>query len=159
MKTWQLLKSNPKLWPRYFIKEYLIQAIRVFFLNRNYHELESPILAPALPQERYLNVLTTTIEQKGKQPQTAYIIPTTERYNKLALAAGIGEHFVITKVCRGQEESGPNHSPEFTMLEWYHLNANYFDLMADCEDLFVYIQKQLDSKMKSANTLKITYQT
>jgi lysyl-tRNA synthetase, class II len=158
MKTWQMLKSNPQLWPRYFIKEYLIQACREFFLTRNYHELESPILANALPQERFLDVLTTELVQKGKPPVTAYLIPTTERFNKIALAAGLGEHFVITKVCRGQEESGPNHSPEFTMLEWYHLNANYYDLMEDCENLLVAVKKFLDQKFEREHSLKITYQ-
>jgi elongation factor P--beta-lysine ligase len=142
-KTWQKLKKNPELFQRYFVKEYIIKAIRIFFENRKYHELESPILAPALPQEHYLNPLTVEIGIKDKKDQKAYLIPSTERYNKIMLAAGLGEHFVITKVFRGLEENSPNHSIEFTMCEWYHLDANYFDLMDDCEELFICIQKYL----------------
>ncbi len=143
MKTWQLLKQNPQLWGRYLIKEQVIRSVRAFFEARDYHELESPILAPALPQEHYLNPLTTNLGLKGSAAKTLYLIPSTERYNKIALAAGLGEHFVITKVFRGVEDVSPNHSPEFTMLEWYHLNANYFDLMADCEELILKIKKDL----------------
>lgn len=144
MKTWQLLKKHPELFPRYYTKEYLIKACRKFFEHRNYHELESPILTPALPQERYLEVLEAKITQKNQEDLIAYITPTTETFNKKILAAGLGEHFVITKVARGLEEISPNHSPEFTMLEWYHLNADYFVLMDDCEELFAFVLKFLD---------------
>lgn len=142
MKTWQNLKANPHLFQRYFVKEYLIQSAREFFLEKSYHELESPIFAEALPQERYLNVFNVKLKEK-----LAYIIPTTETYNKKILAAGIGEHFVITKVARNMEEIGPNHLPEFTMLEWYHLNANYNNLMADTEDLFNFLLPRIAEKL------------
>ena len=150
MKTWQLLKKNPELFPRYYTKEYIIKACRKFFENRNYHELESPIITSALPQERYLDVLEAKILQKNGNDLTAYITPTTETFNKKILAAGLGEHFVITKVARGLEEIGPNHSPEFTMMEWYHLDADYFDLMDDCEELFAFILKFLDLENNSS---------
>ncbi len=158
MKTWQRLKANPELFKRYFVKEYLISATRKFFENRGYHELESPILASSLPQERYCDVLETKIEQKGKPSKVAYLIPTTETYNKKILAAGLGEHFVITKVARGLEDIGPNHSPEFTMLEWYHLNADYFDLMEDCEELIKFQKKFIDERLGNKVSLQFDFQ-
>lgn len=148
MSNWKNLKQNPELWDKIFIKEKVIRAVREFFENRNYHELESPILAPALPQEHYLNAVTTTFALKGQDPKTLYLIPSTERYNKIALAAGIGEHFVITKVFRGLEDVSPNHSPEFTMLEWYHLDANYYDLMDDCEELLNFVFEKINPGKK-----------
>lgn len=145
MKTWQKLKENPSLFRRYFIKEYLIKSCRSFFDNRNYHELESPIITNALPQERYLNVLSTDIKLKNGKVTKGYLTPTTETYNKKVLAAGLGEHYVITKVLRGLEDISVNHSPEFTMLEWYHLNANYLDLMDDCEQLVKFCVENINS--------------
>lgn len=142
-KTWQKLKNNPESFQRYFVKEYIIKAIRKFFEDKKYHELESPILAPSLPQEHYLNPLTVELGIGNKETKKAYLIPSTERYNKLILAAGLGNHFVISKVFRDLEETGPNHSPEFTMCEWYHLDADYYDLMNDSEELFIYIQRFL----------------
>lgn len=158
MKTWQRLKQNPELFDRYFVKEYMIKAIRRFFENRNYHELESPIITSALPQERYLDVLETSIDQTSGEVLQAYLIPSTETFNKKILVAGLGNHFVITKVCRGLEEIGPNHSPEFTMLEWYELGNNYFDLMNSTEELFLEIKKFLDSKFNREFSPIITYQ-
>lgn len=143
MKTWKLLRNNPHLFERYFVKELMIKACRKFFEARNYHELESPILVDALPQERFLDVLDLNIELKGDKKLKAYLTPTTETFNKKVLAAGLGEHFVITKVMRGLEEIGVNHSPEFTMLEWYHLNSTYFDLMDDTEELLKFVKSEI----------------
>lgn len=158
LKTWQKLKADPSLFQSYFVKEYIIRAIRKFFEARKYHELESPILAPALPQEHYLNPLTVDIKVPNGKNKLAYMIPSTERYNKIILAAGLGEHFVITKVFRGLEEASPNHSPEFTMCEWYHLNADYNDLMDDCEELFIFIQKFLcEELLKKEFSFKVEY--
>ncbi len=154
MPTWKLLKYNPHLFQRYFIKEYLIKACRKFFEDRNYHELESPLMTDSLPQERYLDVLDTKIENSTKTlSKTAYITPTTETYNKRILAAGLGEHFVITKVARGTEDIGPNHLPEFTMLEWYHLNTDYHGLMNDCEQLFKFAYGYIREALRNEKTL------
>lgn len=149
LPTWKLLKRNPHLFQRYFVKEYMIHACREFFLNRKYHELESPIMTPALPQERYMSPLHTTVTFGDGSTKKLYITPTTETYNKKILAAGLGEHFVITKVARGLEQIGHNHNPEFTMLEWYHLDADYTDIMNDCEELFRYMKSFLDSKFQN----------
>ncbi len=152
MKTWQKLKQNPELFERYFVKEYTIKAIRKFFEDRDYHELESPILADALPQERYLDALHTDITLQDGTAKRAYLIPSTETWNKKILVAGLGNHFTVTKVFRGLEEISPNHSPEFTMLEWYQVGDNYFDLMDTTEELVVAIIQHLHQKFEIQNS-------
>jgi elongation factor P--beta-lysine ligase len=62
----------------------VLEAVRDFFRARNYHELESPILASSLPQERYLDVLSTDITLADGTSKKAYLIPSTETYNKKA---------------------------------------------------------------------------
>lgn len=148
MYNWQSLKENPALWAKFLVKQEIIRATRAFFEAKGYNELESPILAPALPSERYLNFLSTDIA--GKE---LYLIPSTERYNKIGLAAGIGNHFVITKVFRGLEQVSPNHRPEFTMLEWYHLDGTYFDLMDDTQALILSMLDRIGN-----SDYKINYQ-
>lgn len=158
MKTWQKLKQNPELFERYFIKEYAIKAIRKFFEERNYHELESPILTESLPQERYLDALSTKISFQDGTEQTAYLIPSTEKWNKKILVAGLGNHFVVTKVFRGLEEISPNHSPEFTMLEWYEVGNTYKNLMDTTEELVREIIKHINFKLRITNEeLRIKY--
>lgn len=160
MRTWQLLKNNPTLFPRYFAKEYIIKASRKFFEDRNYHELESPIITTALPQERYLDVLETEIELRNNKKVKAYLTPTTETYNKKILSAGLGNHFVITKVLRGLEDIGVNHSPEFTMLEWYELGNTYINLMDSTEELLrfikIYIELTNTYNIKELSNLSVT---
>ncbi len=99
MKNWQKLKNDPSLFEKFFVKEYIFKAIRKFFEERKYHEFECPILSDCLPQERYLDVLSTIVETK-KGKNTAYLIPTTETFNKRLLATGIGNHFVISKLAK-----------------------------------------------------------
>jgi len=147
------LKNDPSKWQGIFIKELILKSIRNFFNKRGFHELESPILAPTLPQERYLNVLSTKIGD-----QEIYLIPSTERYNKLVLCAGLGNHFVISKVFRGMEELSLNHAPEFTMLEWYELDHDYTHLMESTEILLLNIKNYLDRKLKRTVSSKLTYQ-
>lgn len=158
MRTWQTLKQNPSLWQRYFVKEYLIHSLRSFFLDKDYHELESPILTDALPQERYLDVFELQLDSLTSGAKTAYLIPSTETFNKKILAAGLGNHFVITKVFRGLEQISPNHSPEFTMLEWYDLNADYQELMRDCETMIPRAVAYIKDKLKQPYTGQLIYQ-
>jgi len=136
----------------------VIKAIRKFVEEKNYHELESPILSSSLPQERYLEILETNISLKNNKIKKAYLIPSTETFNKRILASGIGNHFVISKVFRGLEEIGPNHSPEFTMLEWYTLGSNYLKLMSEAEEIIIYITNYLNSKFEIRNSKFLKYQ-
>jgi len=158
MKTWKLLREKPKLFKRYFVKEYIIKAIREFFEELNFHELESPILTCTLPQERYLDVLSTTITFRKNKKYKAYLIPSTESFNKKMLVAGLGNHFVVTKVFRDLEEVSSHHIPEFTMLEWYTVGKNYFDLMTTTEKLIIFIKKFLDKKFGREQNLNLIYQ-
>jgi lysyl-tRNA synthetase class 2 len=47
--------------------------------------------------------------------------------------------FEITKVFRNREEISRLHNPEFTMLEWYRVQADYRAIMDDFEELFIKI--------------------
>jgi lysyl-tRNA synthetase class 2 len=58
---------------------------------------------------------------------------------KKLLAAGIGNCFEITRCFRNEEEISSLHNPEFTMLEWYRVGADYKVVMEDFEKLFVKI--------------------
>jgi lysyl-tRNA synthetase class 2 len=53
---------------------------------------------------------------------------------KRLLAAGCTKIFQICK-CFRRHERGVCHLPEMTLLEWYRTDADYRDLMTDCEGL------------------------
>lgn len=143
MNTWQKLRKHPELWERYFIREKVIIAIRRFFQDRNFHEVETPCLTPNLPPESYLEVFETTLLSRDRTPTKAYLPTSPEPFLKKLLVAGIGNCFSIPKSFRNTEDKSQTHNPEFTILEWYRINADYTHIMDDCEELFVYINTYL----------------
>ena len=58
---------------------------------------------------------------------------------KKLIAAGIGSCFEITRCFRNEEEVTALHNPEFTMLEWYRVGADYKNIMEDFEKMFIKI--------------------
>ncbi len=53
---------------------------------------------------------------------------------KRLLASGYSKIFQICK-CFRKEERGRRHLPEFTILEWYCSEIDYFEMMDHCQDL------------------------
>lgn len=135
MKTWQRLHDNPKLWERYFIREKTIRAIRTFFEKENFHEVETPLLIAHPPAESYLDVFETNLLDRYRKPTKAYLSTSPEIPLKKLMVAGLGDCYSLTKAFRNMETQGKLHNPEFTVLEWYRVNADYFDIMKDCERL------------------------
>lgn len=103
----------------------LVQAIRAFFIDRGYLEVDTPIRLPALLPES--NILPFAGDGW-------FLQPSPELCMKRLLAGGCTQLFQICH-CFRREESGRLHHPEFTMLEWYHAGWDYVDLMGECEQL------------------------
>ncbi len=156
MKTWQKLKQNPKLWSRYLLRGQIYALIREFFVSRNFIEIEIPLLAPALPTESYLEIFATKLLDRNRNSQNAYLTTSPEMFLKKLLVAGAGNCFSITKSFRNTETNSFLHNPEFSILEWYRVNANYKDVMKDTEKLILYIYEQL--KPNHTNKPILTYQ-
>jgi len=142
MKTWKRLRNNPALWERYFVREKIIRAIRSFFEKEKFHEVETPTLIAHPPAESYLDVFETTLLDRKRHPVRAYLSTSPEVPLKKLMAAGLGNCFAITKSFRNTETQSATHSPEFTILEWYRVGADYTDIMMECERLFAHIGLQ-----------------
>ena len=143
MKTWKKLRREPELWKRYFIREKVLTAIRRFFLDREFHEVETPYLTGSLPPESYLDIFETTLLDRNRKPFRAFLPTSPEPFLKKLLVAGIGNCFAIPKSFRNTEDKSKTHNPEFTILEWYRIHADYTDIMRDCEELIVFIHTYL----------------
>lgn len=139
MKTWQKIKATPKLLDRYLVREKVIDTIRSYFKDQGFHEVFTPILVPIPSIEPNLEVFQTRLQTTKGIKRKAYLIMSPEFSIKKLLAAGVGSCFEITKCFRNQEEVSSLHNPEFTMLEWYRVNADYTDVMKDFEQLFTKI--------------------
>jgi lysyl-tRNA synthetase class 2 len=139
MKTWQRIKNNPELLKKYFVREKVIQAIRRFFQKEEFHEVFTPVMVPIPSIEPNLEVFKTELRTSRGVKRDGFLIMSPEFSIKKLLAIGVGSCFEITRCFRNEEEVSRLHNPEFTMLEWYRVGANYFDIMKDFENLFLEI--------------------
>lgn len=139
MKTWQKIKRDPDLMAQYLVREKVIDVIRSFLKKSGFREVFTPILVPTPSIEPNLEVFQTRLKTSKGLERDGYLIMSPEYAIKKLLAAGIGSCFEITKAFRNEEEVSNSHNPEFSMLEWYRVDADYTNVMHDFEQLFVEI--------------------
>lgn len=114
----------------------MIQNIRLFFINHNFLEIETPVRIPAPAPEEYIEAL----------PSDDWFLQTSpELCMKRLLAAGFPRIFQFCR-CFRAEERGKLHSPEFTMLEWYVAGFDYRQLMSQCEEMIISVANNLGFK-------------
>lgn len=117
--------KNDALWQR----AHIIRAVRDFFWERGFLEVETPLLIPANAPEEHVNPVTALPWQLQTSPEICM---------KRLLCKGHRQLFQLSH-CWRSEERGSSHLSEFTMLEWYRAGSDYQILMSDCEDLLRHI--------------------
>ncbi|MFA5904533.1 MAG: EF-P lysine aminoacylase EpmA [Desulfobacula sp.] len=115
------------------IKSLVIQAIRDFFNENNYLEVDTPIRCPSIIPEAQIDPVTS---------EDWFLQASPELCMKRLLSKGFDRIFQICK-CFRKYERGSHHLPELTMLEWYTKDNTYLDLMNQCESLVKFIAKRL----------------
>lgn len=111
----------------------VIQAVRQFFLDKDFLEVETPCRVPAPAPEAHINAVSS---------EEWFLHTSPELCMKRLLCAGFPRIFQICK-CFRKKERGPRHLPEFTMLEWYCAGASYKDMMDQCEALIRFVSRRL----------------
>ncbi len=97
----------------------LYSNIRRFFDSRGYLEVETPILSPDLIPEPTIDNFSTLFQNDFLGSRELYLLPSPEIYIKRLISEGFGSVYEISKCFRNNEQMGRQHSPEFTMLEYY----------------------------------------
>lgn len=109
----------------------IVSYIRRFFEDRDYMEVETPMLqvipggATARPFETHHNALDIDM----------YLRIAPELYLKRLVVGGFDRVFEINRNFRNEGLS-TRHNPEFTMIEFYQAYATFHDLMDITEELF-----------------------
>ena len=124
------LISNPEARNVFTIRSKLINYIRSFFNERNFMEVETPMLqtipggAVARPFITHHNALGIDMFMR--------IAP--ELFLKRLIVGGYDRVYEINRNFRNEGLS-TRHNPEFTMLEFYQAYADYRDMMDLTEQL------------------------
>jgi lysyl-tRNA synthetase class 2 len=120
----------------------IIREIRSFFDRRQYLETDTPILAPDLIPESCLEVFESRYiapPESRRPPQPCWLVPSPEIWMKRLIARHRRSLYQICKCFRNGESTGRLHSPEFTMLEYYTMDADYLDSLKITEELFAHL--------------------
>ena len=108
----------------------LLKRLRMFFQTRGVLEVETPALSRVGTTDRHLASFRVENPRGGH----LYLHTSPEFPMKRLLAAGAGDIWQLCKVFRAGE-TGRQHNPEFTLLEWYRLGFDHHRLMREVAEL------------------------
>jgi lysyl-tRNA synthetase class 2 len=108
----------------------LLARARAWFASERVLEVQTPLLSTAAVSEPQIE----SIAAQPLQGPPMYLQTSPEYPMKRLLAAGIGDCYQICPVFR-DGESGRQHNPEFTMIEWYRVGFGVKDLQRDVDSL------------------------
>ena len=127
-----------------FIKRsQIIQQIRDFFLDRDFLEVETPMMQP-IPGGAEAAPFKTHHKALGMD---LYLRIAPELYLKRLVVGGFERVFEINRNFRNEGVS-TQHNPEFTMIEFYQAYATYSDLMELTEQLITGVAISVNGSSK-----------
>jgi len=132
------LIMNPSVREIFVRRSRMIQAVRNFLLERDFLEVETPMMqtmaggAEATPFVTHHQALDIDL----------YLRIAPELYLKRLVVGGFDRVFEINRNFRNEGVS-TRHNPEFTMLEFYQAYAVYTDLMELTETMFAEVTRSV----------------
>jgi len=129
---------------KFELRSKIVKEIREFLEKEGFLEVETPILqmiyggAKANPFKTHLNALDLDL----------YLRIAPELYLKRLLVGGFEKIYEIGRVFRN-EGIDRSHNPDFTMLEFYWVFADYKDMMKLTEKMFEGLLKKLFGGLKT----------
>lgn len=124
------LIMNPEVRKAFVTRTKMLAAIRQYYTERGFLEVETPVLQPlygganARPFISHLNALDMTM----------YLRIAPELYLKRLLVGGVDRNFEITRNFRN-EGMDAKHNPEFTAMESYQAYGDIEDAIKQTEDV------------------------
>jgi len=122
---------NPEVKETFIKRSLIIREIRNYLDNKNFIEVETPVLVPnaggaaAKPFMTHHNALD----------QDIHLRISLELYLKRLIVGGLERVYEIGRVFRNEGLS-VRHNPEFTLLELYQAYTDYYGMMDLVEELF-----------------------
>ncbi len=132
------LAVNPEVREIFRVRARTISALRRFFADNDFLEVETPVLQPlyggaaARPFTTFHNQLK----------QELYLRISFELYLKRLLVGGFERVYEIGRDFRNEGVSF-KHNPEFTQLEFYAAYWDYFDVMNFAEQMVAFAAQEV----------------
>ncbi len=118
------------------VRDQVYRATRDFFSGAGYQEVQTPVRIPVPAQELHIDAI-----RSGDQ----YLRTSPEFHMKRLLVDGMERIFQIGPCFRAGEK-GALHNPEFTMLEWYHVGADYMETLEETKSLIQCLASKIDDR-------------
>lgn len=135
---------SPELQQVLRIRSLLIQAMRQYFLDRQFTEVQTPLLAGSGTGAN-AEPFRTWLRAVGQLEEDALLLRVApELWLKRLVIAGFDKVFEIGPSFRN-EGIDLTHNPEFYTCEFYQLFLTLEELMALTEELFAYIYSSLST--------------
>jgi len=137
----------------------LLRNVRQFFYDRNFCEVQTPVLSADTTVERYLDPLAVSEKSlpiNHHKTKKYYLQTSPEFAMKRLLAAGLDPIFQIAPVLR-LGDRGQFHNVEFTMLEWYRIGDNYQTGMFLLAELIHFLFDSLEIELPGGGMGHSTY--
>jgi lysyl-tRNA synthetase class 2 len=132
------LAVNPQVREIFKLRAALVRSLREFLDNKNFLEVETPVLQPVYGGAAARPFVTFHNQLK----QDLYLRISFELYLKRLLVGGIERVYEIGRDFRN-EGVDRKHNPEFTMLEFYMAYADYKQVMELTEEMLLYAGRQV----------------
>lgn len=134
MSWWQPHNFQKQL-PHLKTRMAMIKAVRQFFDEQDFYEVETPILQISPVMDTHIHAFKTTLLNHALEADQDYYLHTSPEFAmKKLMVAGLDKLYQICHVFRNAEIT-KRHSPEFTMIEWYRAPGDYQNLMQDCIEM------------------------
>lgn len=131
-----------------------LRSLREYFWAEHVMEVDTPIMSQFGNSDPALLNFKSQFNGPGKLfNATTYLITSPEYHMKRLLAQDSGAIYFLGKVFRDGELSR-KHTPEFTMLEWYRVDYDLFDLIKEVIHI-VRLMSQQDLAVKEYSYLNL----
>ncbi len=114
----------------------LLRELRAFFESKGYWEVQTPSLSRDCCVDAWIEPFRVPLSGGG----TGFLQTSPEFALKRLLCQGADRIYEVARVFR-QEELGPRHNPEFTMVEWYRCHVDHHLQMKFVEDLIFHLAR------------------
>ncbi len=129
----------------------LVQRVRDYLRRSGALEVDTPALSPYAASDTRIESLGIASSSSSAQP--LYLHTSPEFCMKRLLAAGYPDIYSICRVFR-DGEIGRRHQPEFTLIEWYRLEAGLQEII---DDTVALIAAALGDRAPPTDPLLIDY--